>query len=74
MSIADSARWFVWNRASGAPRFEHDTESGAIAEAKRLASINPGQQFHVLKTVAMAERVEPVRLKRFDQPDDDIPF
>ena len=74
MSLGDNARWFVWNREYGPPRFEHPDEAAAIREAKRLASANPGQKFLVLKTVAEAERVEPVRLKRFEAMDDEIPF
>lgn len=76
MSLGDSARWFVWDRESGPPRFEHESEDSAIREARRLASLNAGRRFLVLKTIAEAERIEPVRIKRFEAGDldDGIPF
>lgn len=61
----------VWNPAHGLPRYRHDTLDGAVNEAKRLASVHPGQQFHVLQSVLTAERADPVTVTRHEDMDDD---
>ena len=45
-------RWFVFCKRGRPPRFEHASESAAMAEAARLAMKCPGAKFHVLKSVA----------------------
>lgn len=44
----------VWNPKHGAPTYQHDTLHRATAEAERLAKLNPGQNFYVLGTMALA--------------------
>lgn len=44
--------YFVWGTASGMPKKRHTAICEAQAEAKRLASLNPGQEFIVLKAVS----------------------
>lgn len=73
-AIAPRPLWFVWDRQSGAPTREHESERSALEEAKRLATLNPGRRFHVLVAVAVAERMEPVTVTRLAEPDDLIPF
>lgn len=41
--------WFVWNPQGHAPTFRHSSNQGAIAEAERLARLNPKQRFFVLE-------------------------
>ena len=48
--------WLVWNDRGGAPTYKHDTEQSARNEAERLARINQGQSFHVLRVVGTAAR------------------
>ena len=68
--------WFVWNPAARAPQHRHGSKAGAQQEAERLAHLNPGQQFIVLKAVGGAIVQErPVERIEFEAPsDDDIPF
>ncbi len=62
--------WVVWNPSHGLPRYQHYTAEEARNEAKRLAALNPGQDFYVLGTIGKARRDEPVTW--FDA--DPIPF
>lgn len=64
--------WYViWNEEHGSPKFKHDERDAAIDEAKRLARLNPGKQFHVLGLIGTAERVDVA----FTEADEDgIPF
>ncbi len=52
--------YLVWNPAGpygGHPTVRHDTLDSARREAERLASLNPGQEFHVLLSVGTARNV-----------------
>lgn len=51
------------------PRVRHDTHASALAEAKRLASRNPGVQFVVLQAVHAAMKRD-VDVFDFDGADD----
>lgn len=42
-----NGKWFVWNKNGHKPRHSHASHDKALAEAKRLACINPGQKFIV---------------------------
>jgi hypothetical protein len=44
--------WLVWNENGYPPRYRHETKDSAQAEAARLASSRPGQEFHVLACMA----------------------
>lgn len=44
--------WFVWNPMGRNPQYMHPSKYAAEAEAKRLASENPGHEFIVLKSVS----------------------
>lgn len=67
----DTPFYVVWNPAHGLPRVRHHSSADAEREAKRMAMLNPGQEFFVLLATAVARRLEPVELKRLQ---DDIPF
>jgi hypothetical protein len=62
--------FFVWNPTNRPPRHQHRTQAAAEKEAERLASLHPGQEFHVLEfkgkvavkpAKAQWERVEVLR-------------
>jgi hypothetical protein len=49
--------WLVFNPAGlGAPKYAHGTEESARAEAERLAGLNPGACFHVMKSQASVKQ------------------
>jgi hypothetical protein len=52
--------WVVWNPAGHTPLIRHTSEKVAKTEALRLASANPGKQFHVLKSRGYARVAVPV--------------
>jgi len=66
----EQQKWFVWNPKGHQPRFVHDSYPSALAEAKRLARLNPGAKFYVLTVQAVAQTKDPVEVTEFD----DIPF
>lgn len=79
--------YVVWNPAGGAPTVRHDYYSDAMAEARRLARLNPQQEFIVLAAVAVAMVPDPVVVTEYVGPiaiapvtaaglsgTDDIPF
>lgn len=64
--------WMVLG--SGVPVHRHSSEALARAEAERLARIQPGQVFVVLKSIGQCVRTE-VRWDVHDEePDGDICF
>ncbi len=46
--------WLVWNPCNRNPIVRHAYLHEASAEAKRLAAINPGFDFYVLRAVGVA--------------------
>ena len=40
--------WLVWCKGGHMPKRQHKTQESALAEAIRLATLMPGQKFHVL--------------------------
>lgn len=50
--------WMVLGR--GTPTFRHYTKASAVTEAERLASLNPGQEFHVLESLAACKKQDVV--------------
>lgn len=64
--------WMVWNPSGRQPSFRHHSRESADTEAKRLAALNPGQQFFVLKAMtgwlAEATPVKPIKLERSEIP------
>lgn len=44
--------WMVYGENGGAPTYKHETEASAKAEAERLAKLNQGKRFYVLKVIA----------------------
>ena len=54
MQNVESEFWLVWNehKKEFPPKFKHEYEKQAEAEAERLAKANPGQTFVVLKSVS----------------------
>lgn len=60
MTARESSFFVVWCPTAGEPTRRHTTQAAAQAEARRLASINPGQDFFVLAAVSRSCRAEPV--------------
>lgn len=65
--------WMVWCEDGGSPRVRHCNKQIAVAEAERLAKLNPGQVFFVLKATAGVCAKEP-ELRRVKFEYDPIPF
>lgn len=65
--------WLVW-REDSVPAFRHHQIDGAVDEAKRLARLHPGTQFHVLEYVGTAERVDVLFTPSETERDPRIPF
>lgn len=67
--------WMIYGNGQGAPTMKHASRDDAEREAKRLARNNPGVQFYVLQTIAIAEKhdVSFTWLNRRDL-DAEIPF
>lgn len=68
--------WMVWNYHGNAPRFKHETEAEAIAEAERLATQHSGHTFVVLEAthVRKVDSMQRANLRSPTPEDDDIPF
>lgn len=47
MEVEYIGKFFVWTKKGSAPRFAHETHASALAEARRLAKLNPGRKFIV---------------------------
>lgn len=62
--------YVVWNPEHGIPRIRHQSRTAALAEAKRLAGDNPGQNFFVLVAQLRICREDPVTVVELDE----IPF
>lgn len=72
--------FLVWNPEGRNPRYIHDTEASALAEARRLAK-ETMQKFYVLKAISQVQVRDPVEVIDLSQPsnavvvdDDGIPF
>lgn len=70
--------WVVWNPQDRNPMYKHGQYQAAKDEAKRLARLNPDQEFHVLEQVGMAKKND-VSFFVHEEPgrycqDDEIPF
>lgn len=65
--------YLVWNPTTGYTKYQHNEYRGALNEAKRLASINRGQEFVVLCSLARAKSND-VLVEEVDNLDDHIPF
>lgn len=63
--------WMVWNPDGRQPRFRHDNQQLAVAEAERLARANPGQEFYVLEPTHRVVSND-IIVEQYDR--DDIPF
>ena len=65
--------WMVWRENSPTTRYMHGSKQSAVAEANRLARLNPEECFFVLKAthgvVASSPEVSTIRFIS-----DDIPF
>ncbi len=58
--------WIVWNERGRVPMRKHADRDAAEAEAARLASISPGETFHVLAAMATISTSIEVVGNRFD--------
>lgn len=65
--------WMVWCEDGGSLRVKHYNKQLAVAEAERLAKLNPGQVFFVLKATAGVRAKEP-DIDRVKFEFDPIPF
>jgi hypothetical protein len=52
--------YFVWAPTRRRPRQRHQTRDAAIAEADRIAQLNPGVEFVVYEARAIARRGTPL--------------
>lgn len=66
--------FLVWNPQGRAPTLKHGSYQAALTEAKRLASICKGQEFHVLGSYATAKVEDPVSVTEHRDVLGDIPF
>ncbi|WP_322997456.1 hypothetical protein [Castellaniella sp.] len=57
--------YVVWNPQAGPPTHRHETYAAALAEARRLARANAGQEFIVLAAKASARVSDPVQVVEF---------
>ena len=62
--------WVVWNPNGHSPVVKHWEKESADREAERLASVNPGNRFYVLKSVSAvkskAVEIERIKLEKSD--------
>lgn len=69
--MVHSRFWMVWNPAGRPPSVKHFSRADADKEANRLAVLNPGQRFFVLKAVAgfvaTDPPVKPIAFERHDE-------
>ncbi len=63
--------WMIYGLGKSAPSFIHDTYESAVAEAERLARVDPGTHFYILCTTGCAVKSD-VEFRRIDP--DGIPF
>ena len=66
--------WVVWCPSGGAPSHIHEAGALAQAEAERLAAMNPGKRFYVLKGLRFAQTVKPSTVVELQPPPTSIPF
>ena len=55
--VSNSYAFCVWGVGRRAPRMRHPTKERAIAEATRLAGLNPGVEYLVYELRSVAKRV-----------------
>lgn len=71
--------WMVYGERQSSPTYKHDSRDAAETEALRLAELNPGGAFYVLKGVRKVKAEKPATLvtklgARPPVDDDGIPF
>lgn len=80
MTSENRVFWLVWSPGGAAPpRYRHSSQRSAVAEAERLADLNPGWSFFVLRACEMRrsrglERVTLVEDATRKEADLDLPF
>jgi hypothetical protein len=62
--------WMVWRDNGSLPSYKHQYEQGAREEAERLARLNRGVKFHVLKSIASV--TEPLPPLTWETAQDDL--
>lgn len=70
----ESGFYMVWNKNGRTPRYRHKSSRCAIDEAKRLAHLNEGQDFFVLKAIKKVTVISPIQIFDLDDNDPEIPF
>lgn len=60
--------WLVWREDSSMARYRHPSKQHAMIEAERLAKLNPGECFYVLKATGgvVADAPEVSNVKFYD--------
>lgn len=66
-----NAFWLVWESGNGYTKHRHGREEDAAVEAERLAGLNTGKEFFVLKAITMSKIEKPVRTIFLSEP---LPF
>ena len=61
--------WIIWNPERGLPKYRHTSLEFAKVEAKRLALLHPGQEFHVLESLGFMKASEPCQWITPNQPE-----
>lgn len=63
--------WMVWNPNGRQPTYKHPTKESAIAEAGRLARMNPNERFYVLLSLGHMRVCDPCQ---WTPAEDGLPF
>ena len=66
--------WLVWNPQGRSPTHRHPTRQMADQEARRLALLNPDQDFFVLKAMGGLRSAKPAEPETLRMIEDPIPF
>ncbi len=76
MKTIEFTFWMVWNVEGRAPTYKHASHASAVNEAERLARLNPGQTFAVLRATDLRHSgpMERVELQPHEPRPDEIPF
>ena len=69
----NESKYIIWSpNGTMPPRYIHETESAATKEANRLAGINKGSVFYVMRAVISFKY--PISPEIIHYQQDDIPF
>lgn len=72
--ICQQTFYLVWNESRGKPTFKHENSVSTENEARRLAKLNPGEEFHVLASICTFHVQDPVIKTMHVVEPEDMPF